>query len=151
MEKGMHEFSTKGFWVVEVWDAVMYIVTDSSISAVQVKYFALVFSPLGTKKHSYPSSMHWLTIKYISKKCVSNIAIDLEGIYIFSWTRAHIFRNWVGILLILDIWALFYYCPLSMNWKTLLLQMLPSKDANFVGYTYKNFEIVNDDEVAGIG
>lgn len=29
--------------------------------------------------------------------------------------------------------------------------MLPSKDANFVGYTYKNFEIVNDDEVAGIG
>uniref|UniRef100_A0A0D9WIJ0 non-specific serine/threonine protein kinase n=1 Tax=Leersia perrieri TaxID=77586 RepID=A0A0D9WIJ0_9ORYZ len=30
-------------------------------------------------------------------------------------------------------------------------KMLPSKDANFVGYTYKNFEIVNDDEVAGIG
>ncbi|GJN14893.1 hypothetical protein PR202_gb01767 [Eleusine coracana subsp. coracana] len=30
-------------------------------------------------------------------------------------------------------------------------EMLPSKDANFVGYTYKNFEIVNDDEVAGIG
>jgi len=29
-------------------------------------------------------------------------------------------------------------------------KMLPSKDANFVGYTYKNFEIVNDDEVAGI-
>jgi len=35
--------------------------------------------------------------------------------------------------------------------NTILLQMLPSKDANFVGYTYKNFEIVNDDEVAGIG
>lgn len=71
-------------------------VTDSSISVVQVKYFALVFSPLGTKKHSYPSSMHWLTIKYISKKCVSNIAIDLEGIYICSWTRAHIFRKLIG-------------------------------------------------------
>jgi serine/threonine kinase 38 len=25
------------------------------------------------------------------------------------------------------------------------LQMLPSKDVNFVGYTYKNYEIVNND------
>ncbi|KAL0387643.1 UNVERIFIED_CONTAM: hypothetical protein Sradi_2646100, partial [Sesamum radiatum] len=30
-------------------------------------------------------------------------------------------------------------------------KMLPSKDANFMGYTYKNFEIVNDHEVPGIG
>ncbi|XP_042389195.1 serine/threonine-protein kinase tricornered-like [Zingiber officinale] len=29
-------------------------------------------------------------------------------------------------------------------------KMLPSKDVNFVGYTYKNFEIVNDHEVSGI-
>ncbi|KAG5554301.1 hypothetical protein RHGRI_011983 [Rhododendron griersonianum] len=29
-------------------------------------------------------------------------------------------------------------------------QMLSSKDVNFVGYTYKNFEIVNDHEVPGI-
>ncbi|XP_064963018.1 uncharacterized protein LOC135637094 isoform X2 [Musa acuminata AAA Group] len=29
-------------------------------------------------------------------------------------------------------------------------KMLPSKDVNFVGYTYKNFEIVNDDGVSGI-
>jgi len=29
--------------------------------------------------------------------------------------------------------------------------MLPSKDVNFVGYTYKNFEIVNDHEIPGIG
>ncbi|WOL07872.1 serine/threonine-protein kinase tricorner-like [Canna indica] len=29
-------------------------------------------------------------------------------------------------------------------------KMLPSKDVNFVGYTYKNFEIVNDHEDAGI-
>lgn len=29
--------------------------------------------------------------------------------------------------------------------------MLSSKDVNFVGYTYKNFEIVNDHEVPGIG
>ncbi|CAL9098994.1 uncharacterized protein LOC135638811 isoform X1 [Musa acuminata AAA Group] len=29
-------------------------------------------------------------------------------------------------------------------------KMLPSKDVNFVGYTYKNFEIVNDHEVLGI-
>ncbi|KAG0475810.1 hypothetical protein HPP92_012651 [Vanilla planifolia] len=29
-------------------------------------------------------------------------------------------------------------------------KMLSSKDINFVGYTYKNFEIVNDPEVAGI-
>ncbi|URE17004.1 Protein kinase C terminal domain [Musa troglodytarum] len=29
-------------------------------------------------------------------------------------------------------------------------KMLPSKDVNFVGYTYKNFEIVNDHEVPGI-
>lgn len=30
-------------------------------------------------------------------------------------------------------------------------QMLSSKDVNFVGYTYKNFEIVNDHNIAGIG
>lgn len=29
--------------------------------------------------------------------------------------------------------------------------MLSSKDINFVGYTYKNFEIVNDYQVPGIG
>jgi serine/threonine kinase 38 len=29
--------------------------------------------------------------------------------------------------------------------------MLSSKDVNFVGYTYKNFEIVNDPELPGIG
>lgn len=32
-----------------------------------------------------------------------------------------------------------------------LLQMLSSKDINFVGYTYKNFEIVNDHQLPGIG
>lgn len=34
---------------------------------------------------------------------------------------------------------------------TLILQMLSSKDVNFVGYTYKNFEIVNDYQVPGMG
>jgi len=29
--------------------------------------------------------------------------------------------------------------------------MLSSKDLNFVGYTYKNFEIVHDYQVPGIG
>uniref|UniRef100_A0A7N0T0M2 non-specific serine/threonine protein kinase n=1 Tax=Kalanchoe fedtschenkoi TaxID=63787 RepID=A0A7N0T0M2_KALFE len=29
-------------------------------------------------------------------------------------------------------------------------KMLPSKDANFVGYTYKNFEIVNENHVPGL-
>ncbi|KAH0469015.1 hypothetical protein IEQ34_002247 [Dendrobium chrysotoxum] len=29
-------------------------------------------------------------------------------------------------------------------------KMLPSKDVNFVGYTYKNFEIVNDPDISGI-
>lgn len=29
--------------------------------------------------------------------------------------------------------------------------MLPSKDVNFVGYTYKNFEIVSDSQLPGIG
>jgi hypothetical protein len=29
--------------------------------------------------------------------------------------------------------------------------MLSSKDVNFVGYTYKNFEIVPDSEVPGVG
>ena len=32
----------------------------------------------------------------------------------------------------------------------LFLQMLSSKDVNFVGYTYKNFEIVNDYQVPGM-
>lgn len=31
------------------------------------------------------------------------------------------------------------------------LQMLSSKDLNFVGYTYKNFELVNEHEASGIG
>ncbi|KAG4983685.1 hypothetical protein JHK87_028434 [Glycine soja] len=31
-----------------------------------------------------------------------------------------------------------------------LLQMLSSKDVNFVGYTYKNYEIVNDDQLPEI-
>ncbi|KAJ1416609.1 Protein kinase-like domain superfamily [Sesbania bispinosa] len=30
-------------------------------------------------------------------------------------------------------------------------KMLSSKDLNFVGYTYKNFEIVNDYQVPGMG
>jgi hypothetical protein len=30
-------------------------------------------------------------------------------------------------------------------------QMLSSKDLNFVGYTYKNFELVNEHEASGIG
>ncbi|RVX00572.1 Serine/threonine-protein kinase CBK1 [Vitis vinifera] len=34
----------------------------------------------------------------------------------------------------------------SGPWK----KMLPSKDVNFVGYTYKNFEIVNEHHVPGI-
>ncbi|PQQ17227.1 serine/threonine-protein kinase tricorner [Prunus yedoensis var. nudiflora] len=29
-------------------------------------------------------------------------------------------------------------------------KMLSSKDVNFVGYTYKNFEIVNDNQLPGI-
>lgn len=37
------------------------------------------------------------------------------------------------------------------SWVNNLLQMLPSKDINFVGYTYKNFEIVNENEIPGIG
>ncbi|PKU75656.1 Serine/threonine-protein kinase [Dendrobium catenatum] len=32
----------------------------------------------------------------------------------------------------------------------LSVQMLPSKDVNFVGYTYKNYDIVNDYELPGI-
>lgn len=32
-----------------------------------------------------------------------------------------------------------------------VLQMLSSKDINFVGYTYKNFEIVNDHQLPEIG
>lgn len=31
------------------------------------------------------------------------------------------------------------------------LQMLSSKDINFVGYTYKNVEIVEEDQLSGIG
>lgn len=31
------------------------------------------------------------------------------------------------------------------------VQMLSSKDINFVGYTYKNFKVVNDCQVPGMG
>jgi hypothetical protein len=33
----------------------------------------------------------------------------------------------------------------------IFFQMLSSKDLNFVGYTYKNFELVNDHDVPGMG
>lgn len=66
------------------------------------------------------------------------------------WTREHIYKLALEFSLILE---LHFVSPNQWieNKNTILLQMLPSKDANFVGYTYKNFEIVNDDEVAGIG
>lgn len=35
--------------------------------------------------------------------------------------------------------------------RSSITQMLSSKDINFVGYTYKNFEIVNDYQVPGMG
>ncbi|BAT96643.1 serine/threonine-protein kinase tricornered-like [Vigna umbellata] len=37
-------------------------------------------------------------------------------------------------------------CSKAGPWR----KMLPSKDVNFVGYTYKNLEIVNDHEIPGI-
>lgn len=41
-------------------------------------------------------------------------------------------------------------CLIPSNFSC-VLQMLSSKDINFVGYTYKNFEIVNDYPVPGMG
>lgn len=41
-------------------------------------------------------------------------------------------------------------CCFNSCYLPLMLQMLSSKDVNFMGYTYKNFEIVNDHEVPGI-
>lgn len=41
------------------------------------------------------------------------------------------------------LWFMLMFC---FSW-----QMLSSKDINFVGYTYKNFEIVKDHQIPGIG
>lgn len=43
-----------------------------------------------------------------------------------------------------------FSCCFNSCYLPSLLQMLSSKDVNFMGYTYKNFEIVNDHEVPGI-
>ncbi|KAK1591148.1 hypothetical protein Q3G72_003039 [Acer saccharum] len=40
--------------------------------------------------------------------------------------------------------------PLTMIGKGVFREMLSSKDINFVGYTFKNFEIVNDHQLLGI-
>lgn len=40
---------------------------------------------------------------------------------------------------------------LSLFFLFASLQMLSSKDINFVGYTYKNVEIVEEDQLSGIG
>ena len=46
----------------------------------------------------------------------------------------------------------FFFVVLSFSLHEVgFLQMLSSKDINFVGYTYKNVEIVNDDQLTGIG
>jgi hypothetical protein len=47
--------------------------------------------------------------------------------------------------------SLFLFSHSSSHILTSTLQMLSSKDINFVGYTYKNFEIVNDYQVPGMG
>lgn len=52
----------------------------------------------------------------------------------------------------------FMLCKPDMAWPFMTtffdypftLQMLSSKDLNFVGYTYKNFEVVNDYAVPGM-
>ncbi|CAI0434496.1 unnamed protein product [Linum tenue] len=46
-----------------------------------------------------------------------------------------------------EVYYAFVFCS-QFRW---ILQMLSSKDLNFVGYTYKNFEIVNDYQVPGMG
>ncbi|KAG6480936.1 hypothetical protein ZIOFF_057527 [Zingiber officinale] len=51
-----------------------------------------------------------------------------------------------------NIWLKFncdIHCQMT-NLFFLIVQMLPSKDINFVGYTYKNFEIINDNQVPGV-
>ncbi|KAF5475469.1 hypothetical protein F2P56_007271 [Juglans regia] len=49
-----------------------------------------------------------------------------------------------------SLYVLKFYCVFCSDSFNNILQMLPSKDANFVGYTYKNFEIVNEDHIPGI-
>ncbi|KAJ6336152.1 hypothetical protein OIU78_012707 [Salix suchowensis] len=41
-------------------------------------------------------------------------------------------------------------CQANNSCNAFCLEMLSSKDVNFVGYTYKNFEIVNDYQVPGM-
>nr|CAB3461008.1 unnamed protein product [Digitaria exilis] len=73
-----------------------------------------------------------------------------EVIYYFSrWFASEVPPEWQNVLSDLsfgETGAQIQSSSKSGPWR----KMLPSKDANFVGYTYKNFEIVNDDEVAGI-
>lgn len=45
------------------------------------------------------------------------------------------------------------FSPGAMDLKYIyfVIQMLSSKDVNFMGYTYKNFDIVNGHDVPGVG
>ena len=46
---------------------------------------------------------------------------------------------------------LFLYLILLLLFVEMLQMLSSKKDLNFVGYTYKNFEIVNDYQVPGMG
>lgn len=40
---------------------------------------------------------------------------------------------------------------MDLKYIYFVIQMLSSKDVNFMGYTYKNFDIVNGHDVPGVG
>lgn len=63
----------------------------------------------------------------------------------------------LDLLVLKFVTAVLPLLTFTFNYSTFILfigcflQMLSSKDLNFVGYTYKNFEIVNDYQVPGMG
>ncbi|CAN6904395.1 unnamed protein product [Brassica oleracea var. botrytis] len=89
------------------------------------------------KAHPWFETVDWDTIFDMDAAFVPEVNDDLDT------QNFEKFDETQDCFLVKDSF-MFYSIPV------LFLQMLSSKDINFVGYTYKNFEIVNDYQVPGM-
>jgi len=95
----------------------------------------------------------------VANGCLLKFQLPIFSYFVLYLTFVTIFLIFFScclLILYLQIFDILISVVLFLYLSILLLfvemlQMLSSKDLNFVGYTYKNFEIVNDYQVPGIG
>lgn len=93
-----------------------------------------------------------LLLNMVSYLFMAKISLYLSG-KLPAFVMVFRFQNYLFLLmnvfLSFTFGEVFYLSPFLFCYS--ILQMLSSKDLNFVGYTYKNFEIINDYQVPGMG